>query len=82
MVLFLLSPALAQAGDALTQSLEHETSHGTVADRQEPSPPPAPTPNHNVLSDKAADNKIHYHDHAAKRRRHVPPSPSPTAATE
>ena len=68
---------LAFAGDALTQSLEHESSKGTVAERKDPSPVPAPTKNPNAISDRAAEKKIHYSGRPAKARRKPAPSPAP-----
>jgi hypothetical protein len=76
--LWLTLPAVSQAGDALTQSLEQTTSKGTVADRQEPVPSPVPTANPNVISDKAAAKKIHYRGRTSKGRRAAPtPVPAP-----
>ena len=79
MFAFFLSPAALFAGDALTQSLEQETSKGTVAERQAPTATPAPTSNPNTISDKAAEKKIRYHGRpSTKKSRRRAPAPSPT----
>jgi len=79
MLALISSPAPLVAGDALTQSLEQETSKGTVAERQAPTATPAPTSNPNAISDKAAEKKIRYHGKPSTKARRRVPAPSPTA---
>lgn len=71
----LLAGAALEAGDALTQSLEHETSHGTVAERQTPeaSPSPAPTAPKRTMSDREAKKRVRIH----RKGQKPPPRPTP-----